>query len=443
MVAKTAEERAAERMVADYPVPILTSPKGKRQTVNGPVGMRPPKFRPAPPAARGAEEDDDEDPDEATAALIEALAWFDEPQSDTRDAAFESKHHRGPGGRFATMVDRLVKAIAEHKAGKGKGKGKGHPFDGFDREQLRRAAKARGITLKRGEDRDSIAAKLLADLGEPDSLSPGKPKVKKSVASPKRREGSRRIPGTDLLEQIAADFDGESKVEYEGRRRKAYDTPYDLQLAEIGRRQGGFANTPSVATRDEMDSVITKGWIELWRGVTPKGNATAADINGDFRDGPYKPGRGIYGNGYYTSVRRVTAEGYRGRDPKGNLPASGKGDFTLDDLEGTVEPDTLLRLALDPKARVADYDEMKAESGRWLGEAGWASPAVAIFLDVGRYAATRGYDAMIVRGHADGSLYPGWERTFDDDNTGGLGHADQYVIFNRSAVMVQRMEDEP
>jgi phage portal protein BeeE len=134
-------------------------------------GAAGPKVPPAlPTAARSADGDDDE-PDEATAALIEALAWFDEPQDATRDAAFESKHHRGPGGRFATMVDRLINAIAEHKAGDGKG----HPFDGFDREQLRRAAKARGIELKRGEDRDSIAAKLLADLGSP------KPKAMKAT----------------------------------------------------------------------------------------------------------------------------------------------------------------------------------------------------------------------------------------------------------------------
>lgn len=93
-------------------------------------------------------------------ALYAALCDLD---AHTRAAGpdFNKKHPRGPGGRFATIADRIKEAVEKHL----KGDGDGDPFEGFDREQLRKVAKARGIELKRGEDRDSIAKKLLANLG--------------------------------------------------------------------------------------------------------------------------------------------------------------------------------------------------------------------------------------------------------------------------------------
>lgn len=94
-----------------------------------------------------------------------------------------------------TLKDRLVDAIRDHLDNNREG----HPFADFDREQLRRVAKARGIDLGRGEDRDSIAAKLLADLRgdnqEPDA--PSKPKPRAAAASkPKapKKPTARAVP---------------------------------------------------------------------------------------------------------------------------------------------------------------------------------------------------------------------------------------------------------
>lgn len=105
--------------------------------------------------------------DDDSAALLHALHELDDESAASRAAWDPSKHLRNPkgpgGGRFRSNVDKLKDAIAAHKAGTHDG----HPFDGFSREQLRRVAKARGIELKRGEDRDSIAAKLLDHLGGP------------------------------------------------------------------------------------------------------------------------------------------------------------------------------------------------------------------------------------------------------------------------------------
>jgi hypothetical protein len=130
----------------------------------------------------GADLDEEADDwEEAIAALILAL---EELSAGRVEAAWDpSRHARNPkgspgGGRFRSMVDRLKDAIDAHT----KGGGKGHPFDEFDREQLRRVARARGIELKRGESRDSIAEKLLGHLGEN-----GKPKAPAVAPKPARR----------------------------------------------------------------------------------------------------------------------------------------------------------------------------------------------------------------------------------------------------------------
>jgi hypothetical protein len=112
--------------------------------------------------------------DEDSAALLQALNEMDGPLGAQRAAFDPSKHLRNPkgpgGGRFRSNVDKLKDAIASHKAGTHEG----HPFDGFDREQLRKVAKARGIDLKRGESRDSISAKLLEHLGGDKNNEPKK-----------------------------------------------------------------------------------------------------------------------------------------------------------------------------------------------------------------------------------------------------------------------------
>lgn len=125
--------------------------------------------------------------DHDTFALITAL---DELERENARAWNEALHPRGPGGRFRSMVDRLKEAITVHL----EGGGEGHPFEKFNREQLRRVARARGITLKRGAPRDEIAKLLLDDLsakttiGKHRALAPGEGWV-----STKTHEGRRFI----------------------------------------------------------------------------------------------------------------------------------------------------------------------------------------------------------------------------------------------------------
>jgi hypothetical protein len=298
---------------------------------------------------------------------------------------------------------------------------------------LRDRARAAGIKPPKGA-RKADLAKALAD--------------REGRQGPEGPE-SARYPGRDRAEEIARGLAG-AEVEYEGRRRTSYSTPFDVHMVQVGREQG-FQHPPQVGTREEVDAAVAAGWTEVWRGVQAfngtrdEHRRTAADINEDMRSGPYEPGRGQYGNGIYTSVRRMTAETYRGREPRGNHSEHGAGDFVEADLEGDAPPDSLLRIAIDPAARTVDYDDLIRERDEWMAanpELMSSDAARNVLSDPGRFAAARGYDAMVVRGRADGSYYPGWEDMEDYENTGPTA-ADQWVVFNRTVMMVQRAEDEP
>jgi hypothetical protein len=122
--------------------------------------------------------DESDEPDEQTRALIQALAELTGEQVVIRAAAWDpAKHPRGPGGKFLSTVDRLKSALTKFL----KGPGDGDPFEGFSREQLRKAAKARGLDVPKGASREHISGLLLADL----SKNVKTPAAKKTPAKPK------------------------------------------------------------------------------------------------------------------------------------------------------------------------------------------------------------------------------------------------------------------
>lgn len=151
----------------------------------------------AAPSAGPDDEDDDGDWDDDSLALLTALDEMspqDGHRSDMLNAllALRAKfnpadHPRNPkgaagGGRFRSLVDRVKDAVEAHKAG-----GSGDPLEGFNRPQLRKVAKARGIELKRGESDESIKAKLLDHIGgkskgKPGGEDDGDAKLKKTPA---------------------------------------------------------------------------------------------------------------------------------------------------------------------------------------------------------------------------------------------------------------------
>lgn len=190
---------------------------------------------------------------------------------------------------------------------------------------------------------------------------------------------------------------------------------FDTELAEIARRQG-FDGKPRVATAAQVDDAVAGGWTEIWRGVKDydAGN-TAADINERYRSGQFQPGKSSgYGGGVYTSVDRAVAEAYRGAELKFDK------DYNVIGYSGGTE-DGILRLALNPKARVADYDDMVDQHKAAVAE--MDGDEKAVLGDLGRWLAAQGYDAIRVHGHGDGFSL--------------TDPPDQYVILNRTATMVE------
>lgn len=295
------------------------------------------------------------------------------------------------------------------------------------------------------------------------------------------RGGSRyrRVEGRDLSEQVitrAGDF------VYTYLNPNTYG---DEVVQEIAHMQG-FDGLPTVGTAAELDEAIAEGGTELWRGYRgsmpirsilsePPGEivhlpGSAVAYAEQWRSGDYTAGSGIYGQGTYMSVDRRVAQhwGLALRDADNELIYEPDADPADNPQVGLVfDPRTQVRSVLSPDARVIDYhdDRLKAymrqlyagitpESLREavrrrvaedagmepddveLSEDQWEralleakKQAMALLGDRGRAAAALGFDAMHVPSgekYGDGSDYD----------------APQYVIFNRTALLVQEAYDE-
>lgn len=207
--------------------------------------------------------------------------------------------------------------------------------------------------------------------------------------------------------------------------KKARDRLADaLDIADGGlpavAKMQGFDSPPRVATAAEVDAAVAKGWTETWRGV--RGTA-AAGINDAFRTGDYQPGVGLFGKGFYFSADRRVGEAYRGAELKFDR------DYEIVGYSGG-DQGGLLRAAVSPDASLVTFDELASQMKTERGRHGSLTAAQERLLaDPGAFAAARGYDVIRVEGRADGVHM---------DN-----YPDQYVVLNRSALMVQRGEDEP
>lgn len=184
----------------------------------------------------------------------------------------------------------------------------------------------------------------------------------------------------------------------------------DPILARVASKQG-FDGKPAVGSNEQLDAAIAEGGVELWRGYNAwadsndriAGPADIRRVQREWREGEYKAGNGIYGQGVYTSVNSWTASTFSyGHDWNGD--------------SGVLKWSTQ-RMVLSPEARVVDWDDPALDAWpefKFGAALGW---------DRGRAAAALGYDAMrIPAGEDDGS---------GEDDV-------QYVLFNRTALLVER-----
>lgn len=233
----------------------------------------------------------------------------------------------------------------------------------------------------------------------------------------------------------------------------------DSVTTHLVEQQKGWATKGRVVASEKIDDAVAGGWIEMWRGVTSGGSSisnpmSAAEIAEATRTGSWRMGFGQYGNGIYTSVRRTTAEMYRGgafRKPAGFLLDDPKLWGAAPNYEfqrgfDVAEQGGLMRMALDPKAKIVDHWDLKREHLDYLRQSGYSGGVPTdwqdLLMDQNAYAIMRGYDGVRVRQRLDddpttavndGSRYPPGVANRDEPN--------QYIIFNRSVLIFEEASD--
>lgn len=172
-------------------------------------------------------------------------------------------------------------------------------------------------------------------------------------------------------------------------------------------RGNGFDGKPTVVADSAFDKLAANPRRqELWRGI----DGSDGDFAEQFRTGNYFAGRGKQGSGTYSSIDPGETFEYAGDTPQ------------------------VIRMLLSKDARVVDYEdvaeqmEAAREKVQALRAAGKLSQNQADrmlnghLIDEGRYAASRGWDAMVAR---------------------GTDHSDHYIVLNRSKVTVSKKTRTP
>jgi hypothetical protein len=366
---------------------------------------------------------EDDELDEDSLALLTAMNELD---GEHRAAGpdFNVKHPRGPGGRFRTVADRVKEALQAHLAGGGDG----DPFKDFNREQLRKVAKARGIELKRGEDRESIAQKLLDSL-----KGPSEPKVEPKSAVEKAVPAKAvkpsaplggRVPGKDITKDV--DFKS-LPASYNPKTNEN-----DALKAVLGRQ--GFDGKPQVVSREDFDAALGGGEVrETWRGLSGSGAGTYAE---QFRTGELRAGLGINGDGTYVALSKADGEYYGSTLLRIGLAKDAK-VISADDLDR--EMDTFFA-QVDRRRKSAELRRLDEKLLKDLAAARTARDranirrkyrdnvfgldsdrSIALQRDPGVFAALRGYDAIEIPK----------ERSPDKHH--------EMIILNRTATIVQEV----
>lgn len=186
----------------------------------------------------------------------------------------------------------------------------------------------------------------------------------------------------------------------------------DLWLNAIQEKMG-FNELPKLVDNTEIYGLKKQGWIDVYRGI---GNGGKKDVEfaqkaiQEFKTGQNFPGNGIYGNGTYTSNSIQTALGY--------------GDNSMSNV---------MHIAISPEAKIIDISDLREMMTKELEEiakseglkdfkelfAGEYRKKYEILSDRGRYAASKGFDAIKVNMLKEiGS------------------REDYYVVLNRSKVAV-------
>jgi hypothetical protein len=190
--------------------------------------------------------------------------------------------------------------------------------------------------------------------------------------------------------------------------------PENIQLKNLMREQG-FLGKPRVVGPDEFQKIVNQGATPIYRGLGAPTQEQVTDYVERLlvSDDPYI-GRGFFGDGTYFASDRGIAERFSKQDVTGEI------DFKYGEvLEGV----------LDPQAKVIDIEDLwklrneYVESMPYHGEL-----AQAFEDDIGLFATTRGYDAIVNKNPMIGYTPDGQRR---------YAPGFYYTILNRSALIMK------
>lgn len=174
--------------------------------------------------------------------------------------------------------------------------------------------------------------------------------------------------------------------------------PHGDEALHVIAQTQGYEVPARTLTPDEMDEQIRLGGLEMWRGVEVSHDGldtSPAEIHRRFREGQSYQGLGMAGNGTYMSSSRSEASRYG----------------------------STARYALHPDARVVGYRTIQREQAEYLKQFDYGSPEYLVFADTGRYAAARGWDAIM------------WHR--GEEVGKARGEEDEIIVLNRGALLAE------
>lgn len=182
---------------------------------------------------------------------------------------------------------------------------------------------------KAAETIDKVADKV-ARKHVPKAKATRSPAPRKTATPGRSPATVQMAVGRDIREQI--DYD---KLETLFAPKRGDIHGEDQRLAEIARMQG-FDAPPRLASKSELDAMVSAGALELFRGTEDgKDGTPGAEFARRFREGPARYGFGFFGNGVYAADNYEEARRFARGAPGG-----------------------VNRMVVDPNAKIIDYDEL-------------------------------------------------------------------------------------
>jgi hypothetical protein len=133
-------------------------------------------------------------------------------------------------------------------------------------------------------------------------------------------------------------------------------------------RDQGFDAKPAVVASQEFDDLAGRGWTITHRGVNAPSDT---DLRGYVRnftsEDDFYVGRGLYGNGVYSTTIRETAEEYARTAGIGIGSTGGT---------SAAQAGVVIDMAISPVARVIDIDDLRALASKRKSEASQELDAV-------------------------------------------------------------------